>query len=173
MDTQRPAPTFQFDIPPHVLLVEARFYDDIADLQIAGAKAALEHHGATCDVLTVPGALEIPAAILYAVKGLNFDATRRRYDGFVALGCVLKGGTHHDEIVGSESARALQELALDYTLAIGNGILTCNTRDQALERADPARQDRAGAAALASLRLIEIKHHFRLSPKRRWIGRSS
>ena len=116
-------------------------------------------------------ALEIPAAIMYAVKSLNFDAIRRRYDGYVALGCVLKGSTRHDEIVGNESARCLYDLVLRHTLAAGNGILTCESREQAAERADPARQDRGGAAAEACLRLIELKHHFRLSAKRRWVAR--
>ncbi len=167
----RPLPTFQFETKPHVLIVEGRFYDDIADMQLAAAQAVLDGAGATCEVLTVPGALEIPVAIVYAVKSLDFDAVRRRYDGYVALGCVLKGGTHHDEIVGSESARGLQDIALRYALAIGNGILTCNTREQALERADAARQNRAGAAAAACLRLIEIKQKYRMLPKRRWIAK--
>lgn len=166
-----PPATFTFESKPHIMVAEARFYGDIADLLLQGAKAVLERVGASYDVYTVPGALEIPAAIGYAVKSLNFDAVRRRYDGYVALGCVMKGGTMHDEIVGMESARGLQNLALRHTLAIGNGILTCNNREQALERADPAQQDRGGAAAEACLRLVEIKQGFRLSPKRRWVGR--
>jgi 6,7-dimethyl-8-ribityllumazine synthase len=83
----------------------------------------------------------------------------------------LKGGTNHDEIVGMQSAQGLQQVALQHTLAIGNGILTCNTKDQALERADTARLDRGGAAAEACLRMIELKRHFRLSAKRRWVAR--
>jgi 6,7-dimethyl-8-ribityllumazine synthase len=171
MEQKRKPVSFKFEAVPHILVVEARFYDDIADLQLQAAKKVLDNVGASYDVITVPGALEIPSTIVYAVKGLDFDAVRRRYDGYIALGCVLKGGTQHDQIVGNESARALQELAMRYSLAIGNGILTCNTREQAIERADPNQQDRAGAAAEACLRLIEIKHHFRLSPKRRWVGR--
>jgi 6,7-dimethyl-8-ribityllumazine synthase len=163
--------TFQFEDKPHVMIIESRFYDGIADLLLRGAKAVLDRAGVTYNIFTVPGALEIPAAILYAVKGLNFDAVRRRYDGYVALGCVLKGGTMHDEIVAGESAHALQKLALRHTLAIGNGILTCNTQEQALERADPAQMDRGGAAAAACLRLIELKHHFHLFSKRRWVAR--
>lgn len=170
MQTNRTYPTFQFEAKPHILIVEARFYDDIGALQMQGAVAALERAGATHDVLSVPGALEIAPAIMYAIRALDFDATRRRYDGYVALGCVLKGGTQHDEIVGNESARALMEISLRHTLAIGNGILTCSTREQALERADPAKMDRAGAAAEAALRMIEIKQNYRLLPKRRWIG---
>ena len=171
MENKRPLPSFQFAAKPHVLIVEGRFYDDIADLQLQGAKAVLDRVGVEYQILTVPGALEIPSAVLYTVKGLDYDAMRRRYDGYVALGCILKGGTQHDEIVATQSARGLQDLAFQYTLAIGNGILTCNTHEQALERADMTRQDRAGAAAIACLRLIEIKHQYRLSPKRRWVGK--
>jgi 6,7-dimethyl-8-ribityllumazine synthase len=171
MEEKRPDPAYQFDPKPHVLIVEARFYDDIADLLLKGATAALDRAGATHEVLTVPGALEIPAAIVYAIKSLDYDASRRRYDGYVALGCVLEGGTKHDEIVGFESARGLQETILRYALAAGNGILTCSTREQALERADHARMNRGGAAADAALRMIEIKQRFRLSPKKRWVAR--
>jgi 6,7-dimethyl-8-ribityllumazine synthase len=140
----------------------------------AGAVSVLDAAGATVERVTVPGALEIPAAIVYALKSLDFDAMRRRFDGYVALGCVLKGETLHDQIVGTESARGLQELAMRYTLAIGNGILTCNTREQALERADPARMNRGAEAAEACLAMIELKGHFRLTnAKRRWVpGRS-
>jgi len=170
-EKQASVESFKFDEKPHIMVVESRFYEDVAALLLKGAKAALEKAGVTYDVHAVPGALEIPAAILYAVKSLNFDAVRRRYDGYVVLGCVLKGETMHDEVVAMSSARSLQELTLQHTLAIGNGILTCMTRDQAIDRADPARQDRGGASARACLRLIELKHHFRLSPKRRWIAR--
>ena len=168
---KRPPATYKFDETPHIMVVEGRFYDDIADHLLQGAKAVLGRVGATSIVYTVPGALEIPSAILYAMKSLNYDAGRRRFDGYIALGCVLKGQTMHHEIVGGESARGLQTLSLRHTLAIGNGILTCDTREQAMERADPVRLDRGGAAAEACLRLIELKHQFRLSPKRRWVGR--
>lgn len=170
MEQKRPPATFQFESKPHILVVEARFYEDIGALQMQGVKAVMDRAGATYDVLAVPGALEIPAAIMYAIRAMDFDPTRRRYEGYIALGCVLKGGTQHDEIVGNESARALQDIAVRHTLAIGNGILTCNTHEQAVERADPGRQDRAGAAAEAALRMVEIKQNFRLMPKRRWMG---
>jgi 6,7-dimethyl-8-ribityllumazine synthase len=153
------------------MVVEARFYDDLADKLLAGAKAVLERGGVSYEVFTVPGSLEIPAAILYAVKSLDFDAVRRRYDGYVALGTVIKGATRHHEVVGDVSANGLQELSLRHTLAIGNGILTCDTREQAMDRADLAKEDRGGAAAEACLKMIELKHHFRLMPKRRWVGR--
>lgn len=171
MEAQRTPATFNFEESPHVAIVEARFYSDIADLQLQGVKEVLARAKVSFEIITVPGALEIPAAISFAIKALDFDPTRRRSDGYIALGCVLKGGTHHDEIVAFESARGLQELAIRSALAIGNGILTCNTMEQALERADPARLDRGGAAAEACLRMIELKNKFRLSSKRRWVAR--
>lgn len=171
MEQKRAASTFAFEEKPHVMVVEARFYNEINDLLLAGAKAVLDRVGASYEVITVPGALEIPAAIGYAVKSMNFDATRRRFEGYVALGAVIKGGTRHDEIVGDLSAKGLQELALRHTLAIGNGIITCNDMPQALERADPTRMDKGGGATEACLRMIELKHQFRLSPKRRWVAR--
>ncbi|MGB9153971.1 MAG: 6,7-dimethyl-8-ribityllumazine synthase [Alphaproteobacteria bacterium] len=171
MESSRPPAVFHFESPPHILIVEARFYDDIADLQMAGVKAVLERVKATYETILVPGALEIPATIAFAMKALDFDPVRRRPDGYIALGCVLKGGTQHDEIVAGESARGLQDLAIKNALAIGNGILTCNTKEQALERADPARLNRSGEAAEACLRMIAIKHHFRLAPKRRWVAK--
>jgi 6,7-dimethyl-8-ribityllumazine synthase len=165
--------SYQFANRPHVMVVEARYYDDIADLLAKGALARLEAAGATIERYTVPGAFEIPAAISFAMKSLDFDPTRKRFDGYVTLGCILKGGTQHDEIVARESARALQDLAVRHALAIGLGILTCNSREQALDRADPARLDRGGEAAEACLAMIEMKHNFHLNPKRRWVARPS
>jgi 6,7-dimethyl-8-ribityllumazine synthase len=171
MDTTRVPATFTFEQPPHLMVFEARYYGDIADMQLAGVKAVLDRVKATYEIVNVPGALEIPAALAFAIKAYDFDPTRRRAEGYIALGCVLKGGTNHDEIVGYESARALQDLAIRRSLAVGNGILTCNTRAQALERADPAGLNRSGEAAEAALRMIELKHYFRLSPKRRWVAK--
>ncbi len=172
MDISKKDPAqFQFSDKPHVMIVEARYYDDVADLLLKGAKDVLDKAGVSYEIFTVPGSLEIPACILYAVKSLDFDAVRRRFDGYVALGTVIKGETRHDEIVGNTSAQGLQDLALTHTLAVGNGILTVNTKDQAIVRADPAQQDRGGAAARACLRMLEIKHQFRLNPKRRWVGK--
>lgn len=166
----KPPRIFNLDPKPHIMIVQARYYDDIADLQMQGVLKVLQANGATHEHVMVPGALEIPAAITYALKSLDFDAMRRRFDGYIALGCVLKGETLHDHVVGSESARGLQDLAMRYALAIGNGILTCNTREQATERADPARLNRSGEAAEACLAMIELKGHFRLTnAKRRWV----
>ena len=132
-----------------ILIVEARFYDKISDLLLRGAKAALEEAGATVEVVTVPGALEIPAAIKFA-KG--------KFDGFVALGCVIKGDTYHFEVVANESARGLTDLSITYDLAIGNGILTTQDEEQAMHRA--GKWDKGGHAANACLELIKIKRRF-------------
>ncbi len=132
------------------LIVEARFYDDIGDMQLAGARAALEAAGAKVDVITVPGALEIPTAIRIA-----FDQTD--YAGVVALGCIIRGETYHFEIVSNESARALMDLAVNHRLALGNGILTTEDMEQAIVRADPKQYDKAGDAARAALALYHLK----------------
>ena len=171
MESNRPAASFHFESPPHVMIVEARFYTDLADMLLTGVKTVLDRVGATFEIVTVPGALEIPAAIAYAIRSLDFDPVRRRCEGFIALGCVLKGGTHHDQIVAFESARGLQDLAIHRALAIGNGTLTCNTKEQAEERADPLRLNRGAEAAEACLHMIELKHKFRLLPKRRWVAK--
>ena len=140
---------------PHILVVEARFYDDLSDALLTGAKAAIEVAGATCDVVTVPGALEIPAAIAFAVKSAKDDGAA--YDGYVALGVVIRGETHHFDIVANESARALMDLAVDKRLALGNGIMTTENGEQAWERCDPARLDKGGFAARAALTMIGLK----------------
>jgi 6,7-dimethyl-8-ribityllumazine synthase len=138
---------------PHVLVIEARFYEHIADRLLAGAKTALDGAGATYDVVTVPGALEIPTAIALA------DASDR-YDAFVALGCVIRGETSHYDIVANESARGLVELGLDRGCPIGNGILTVDTEAQALVRSDPAGKNKGGAAARAALVLMTLAEKF-------------
>jgi 6,7-dimethyl-8-ribityllumazine synthase len=139
---------------PHLLIVEARFYDDIADLLLAGATRALEHAAATYDRVTVPGALEIPAAIRLALDGA-------RYDAFVALGCVIRGETSHYDIVAGESARGLMDLAVQRGVLIGNGILTTDDGRQARVRADSGGKDKGGAAARAALALLQIKRCLR------------
>ena len=135
-----------------LLIVEARFYDAIADAQLEGAAAAITAAGGTYDVLTVPGALEIPAAIAFA------DASGT-YDGYVALGCVIRGETYHFEVVAGESARAIMALTLD-GLAIGNGILTVENEAQAWARARRTEKDKGGEAAKAALAMIAVKDRF-------------
>lgn len=137
---------------PHFLIVEARFYSEIADHQLEGATAVLKAAGATWEVLTVPGALEIPAAIAFA------DASGA-FDGYVALGCVIRGETFHFEVVAGESARALMALTLD-GLAIGNGILTVENEAQAWARARVAEKDKGGEAAVAALAMAAVKARF-------------
>ncbi len=141
---------------PNILIVEARFYDDIADALVDGATAVLDGAGASYQRLQVPGAFEIPATIGFAAR--SPDAAG--YDGFIGLGCVIRGQTTHYDYVCQESARGLQDLALRERVALGYGILTCENRDQALARARRDEQDRGGAAARACLAMIEIKRRF-------------
>lgn len=150
---------------PHILIVEARYYEDIGDALLAGAEAALAEAGATHERLTVPGAFEIPAAIRMATRALDFHSSNRRYAGYVALGCVIRGETSHYDYVCGESARKLQDLACEQTLAIGYGILTCETREQAWSRASRAERNKGREAARACLDMIEIKRQFRLYPR--------
>ncbi|MFL0356692.1 6,7-dimethyl-8-ribityllumazine synthase [Erythrobacter sp. GH1-10] len=135
-----------------ILIVEARFYAKLNDMLIAGAKAALEAEGHEVEVLTVPGALEIPGAIALAAESGDFD-------GFVAIGVVIRGETYHFEIVAGESARAIMALTMD-GIPIGNGILTVENEAQALARADPAQKDKGGEAAKAALALLELGERF-------------
>jgi 6,7-dimethyl-8-ribityllumazine synthase len=135
-----------------ILIVEARFYAHLNDMLVAGARAALEAEGHTVEVLTVPGALEIPGAIALAAES-------DRYDGFVAIGVVIRGETYHFEIVAGESARAIMALTMD-GIAIGNGILTVENEAQALVRADPAQKDKGGEAAKAALALMALQDRF-------------
>jgi len=134
------------------LIVEARFYAHLNDMLIAGARGALEQAGHEAEVLTVPGALEIPGAIALAAESGAFD-------GFVGIGVVIRGETYHFEIVAGESARGLMALTMD-GLAVGNGILTVENEAQALVRADPAQKDKGGEAAKAALALYEIRSKY-------------
>ncbi|MEO3387632.1 6,7-dimethyl-8-ribityllumazine synthase [Mesorhizobium sp. CAU 1741] len=136
--------------PLKILIVEARFYDDLSDALLAGAKAALDEAGARYEVVTVPGALEVPAAISFALDGAD-------YDGFVALGCVIRGETYHFDIVANESCRALMELSVAESLAIGNGILTVENEAQAWARARREEGDKGGFAARAALTMIDLR----------------
>ena len=134
------------------LIVEARFYDHLNDMLVDGARKALQAAGHEADVLTVPGALEIPGAIVLADES-------DQYDGYVAIGVVIRGETYHFEIVAGESARGIMALTMD-GMAIGNGILTVENEAQALVRADPAQKDKGGEAAKAALALYELQNRF-------------
>ena len=135
-----------------ILIVEARFYDHLNDLLLAGARAAIEAEGHRHETITVPGALEIPAAVAMA-------AETGRYDAFVAVGVVIRGETFHFEVVSNESARGLMALSLD-GLAIGNGILTVENEAQALARARPDEHDKGGGAARAAIAMLALKERF-------------
>lgn len=142
-----------------ILIVEARFYDDIADALLAGATRALEAAGAVFDRVSVPGSLEIPPAIAMVLDGAK--RKRKAYEGVVALGCVIQGETLHFEIVSFESARALMDLSVARGIPIGNGIITVDTEAQAQERADAGRGDKGGDAARAALALVRLKRSYR------------
>lgn len=138
-----------------LLIVEARFYDDLADALLDGAKAALDDADASYDVVTVPGALEIPAVISFA---LDAEAeSDKGYDGYVALGVVIRGETHHFDIVANESARALMDLSVRESICVGNGILTTENDAQAWARAKRSEGDKGGFAARAALTMISIR----------------
>ena len=138
-----------------MLVVEARFYDDIADALLEGAARALKEAGAEFDRVSVPGSLEVPPAIAMALEAA--DRSGKPYEGAVALGCVIRGDTIHFEIVSTESARALMELSVARGVPIGNGILTVDTEAQAWARARPEEADKGGDAARAALALVRLK----------------
>ncbi len=138
-----------------VLIVEARFYEHIADALLAGATRVLDEAGAPYDRIAVPGALEVPAAVAMAVDAAK--AKRAPYDGVIALGCVIQGETYHFELVSNESARGLMDLSVDRQLALGNGILTVDTEAQALARSTADGRNKGAAAARAALAMIALK----------------
>ncbi|GGH29941.1 6,7-dimethyl-8-ribityllumazine synthase [Cribrihabitans marinus] len=156
-ETHHTLPRPEFDKPVKLLIVVAPYYKDIADNLVAGAKAEIEAVGGTWDVAFVPGALEVPTAIGIADRRSNFD-------GYVALGCVIRGETTHYETVCNDSSRALQLMGLQ-GLCIGNGILTVETRKQAEVRADVTGQNKGGGAAAAALHLIALGRKWGASSK--------
>ena len=151
--TKKSAPAFTFKKKAHVLVIEARFYDKINDMMLEGVERELAKHGATGEILTVPGALEIPAALQFAAQRKG----GKKFDAYIVLGCVIRGATTHYETVCFESARGVTDVALKLNLAVGNGILTVENEKQALERADHKRLDKAGGAALAALTMLKLK----------------
>lgn len=155
-DARRAPSKDQTDIRgARVLIVEARFYDDIQDALLDGARAELDAAGVSHDVVTVPGALEIPAAIAIAVDAA--EKTGKPYDAAIALGCVIRGETIHFEIVSMESSRALMDLAVSRRFPLGNGIITVNTDEQAWARARRNDLDKGGDAARAALTMLRLK----------------
>jgi 6,7-dimethyl-8-ribityllumazine synthase len=138
-----------------ILIVEARYYDDLADALLTGAVTVLEKVGVEVERISVPGSLEIPGAIAIALQSARHK--RRPYDGIVALGCVIRGDTIHFEIVSQESARGLMALSMQHALPIGNGIITVNTQSQAFARARMEEMDKGGDAARAALAMVRVK----------------
>lgn len=150
---------------PSVMIAISRYYADVADHLLAGATAALDAESVRYEVIDAPGAFELPGAVRIAVRSMDFFTGRQRFDGFVALGCVIRGETSHYDLVCAETARGLQSLALDHTLALGFGVVTCETREQALHRARVDGKDVGGDAARACLQMVGIKHKFGLFPR--------
>lgn len=154
------------EFKPSILIIEGRFYEDVSDELAKGAVAALEEAGASYWRISVPGALEIPQVLAFNIRAglMPFGATRWRYHGAIALGCVIRGETSHYDIVANESARALLALADESGVPVGNGILTVENRSQAWERASVEKGNKGAAAACACLRLIDVlmeSHGFR------------
>ena len=145
------------DHKDHILIVEARFYEDLADELARGAIAAIEARGGTYTRVQVPGVLEIPAAVKFALDAMAHGGQTKRFDGFVTLGCVIRGETTHYDIVSNESARALMDLAVNRSLALGNGIQTVENGDQAWALAKVDQKNKGGGAADACLDMIELK----------------
>ena len=150
---------------PHLLSIEARYYEKISDEFAKGAVAALEAAGATYDRLAVPGAFEIPAAIRMNIKAMELVGGRWRYDGYVGLGCVIRGETSHYDYVCGECARGLMDLTLEFSVAVGFGVLTVENEAQAWARASVDKADKGGVVANAALRMIEIKREFGYFPR--------
>ena len=142
----------------HFLVIDARFYDDIADELFRGASEELHRRGATFDRVSVPGVLEIPGALVMALRG-----AKRVYAGYVLLGCVIRGETTHYDIVANESARAIMRIVADDALAVGNGILTVENGEQAWARARVSDKNKGAAAAAAAYEMAMLRRHFGLT----------
>lgn len=147
---------------PSVLIVEARFYEDIADEIARGAIAELEKAGVAYDRISVPGTFEIPAAMRFAIRSMEAHALSRNYGGFIALGCVIRGETDHYDHICRETSRALMDLSVEQGVALGFGVLTCENREQAWARAAVDQKNKGADAALACLRMMELRREFRL-----------
>ncbi|MBE89777.1 MAG: 6,7-dimethyl-8-ribityllumazine synthase [Rhodospirillaceae bacterium] len=153
------------DPAPHIMIVEGRFYEDIQDELLIGASTVLDSQNITFETFTVPGAFEIPAAICYGARSLEHFSGHRRFDGVIALGCVIRGETTHYDHICEQVSRSLMDLTTRYALALGFGLLTCENRDQAMERAAVNRGNKGAHAAQTCLKMVEHKHHFHLYPR--------
>ena len=150
---------------PHIMIALSRYYEDVASELLAGTLGVLEEAGATHELYEIPGAFEIPASIAIAMKSPEFSGGRRRLDGYIALGCVIRGETTHYDYVCGETARGLQDLAVRRCLALGFGVLTTENHEQAMARAAVDRGNKGADAASACLRMIEFKRQFRMFPR--------
>ncbi len=148
---------------PHCMIVISPYYEEIAEHLLSGAKSVLEENHKTYEIIEVPGALEIPTAIKYGILRPESRGTKApKFDAFIALGCIIRGETAHYDIVCNESARGLLQLSLEHGAAIGNGILTCDTKAQATVRADPAQKNKGAHAANAALSLFKLKRSYQI-----------
>jgi 6,7-dimethyl-8-ribityllumazine synthase len=150
---------------PCVLIVEARFYGDIADHLVNGAVAVLDEAGIDHESMVVPGVFEVPAAVRFAVRAMETQSATRNYAGFIALGAVIRGETDHYDHICREASRALMDISVHQSVALGFGILTCENKDQAETRADVARGNKGADAAEACLRMMELKKDLRLAQR--------
>ena len=150
---------------PRVLIATARFYEDIAEQMMEGAAAVLDEAGVGYDQLAVPGVFEVPAAIRFAIRSMEVHSAPSNYAGFIALGAVIRGETDHYEHISREATRALMDIAVQQSVALGFGILTCDTRDQALARAVTEQGNKGADAARACLRMMEVKKDLRLAQR--------
>ena len=148
-----------------VLIVEARFYSDLADEMAKGAIAALDKAGILHDRVAVPGTFEVPAAIRFALRAMETHSATSNYSGFIALGTVIRGETDHYDHICREVSRALMDIAVKQSVALGFGILTCETKEQAEARADISRRDKGADAAQACLRMMDQKKELRLAQR--------
>ncbi len=146
---------------PHILIVEARFYKDLADELARGAIEEIETKGGTYERVSVPGVLEIPAAVKIATDASREGRLDKPYEGYVTLGCVIRGETTHYDIVSNESARALMDLTINDTIALGNGIQTVENDEQAWARARVGDKNKGGGAAAAALAMIALKQRYK------------
>jgi len=150
---------------PCVLIVEARFYGDIADHLVNGAVAVLDEAGIDHESMAVHGVFEVPAAVRFAVRAMETHSATRNYAGFIALGAVIRGETDHYDHICREASRALMDISVHQCVALGFGILTCENKDQAETRADVARGNKGADAAEACLRMMELKNDLRLAQR--------
>jgi 6,7-dimethyl-8-ribityllumazine synthase len=148
-----------------VLIVEGRFYEDLSDELCKGAIAVLDRAGMEYERLAVPGTFEVPQAIRLAIRSMEIGSSMQHYAGFIGFGCVIRGETSHYDYVCQETSRALMDIVMQHSVALGYGVLTVENRHQAWERADINKKNKGGDVAEACLRMMEVKKHFRLVPQ--------